>query len=84
MMAPGTLVQEARDLDWQDRALCAETDPEAFFPEEGSLTAAAKRVCQTCEVQPECLAYALRNREQYGIWGGLSIDERRALWTVAA
>ena len=66
-------------LSWQDRALCAQTDPEAFFPEKGGSTREAKRVCMSCEVQAECLEYALANDERFGIWGGLSERERRKL-----
>jgi WhiB family redox-sensing transcriptional regulator len=59
--------------------LCAQTDPEAFFPEQGGSTREAKRVCGRCEVQPECLEYALDTRQRYGVWGGLSERERRKL-----
>jgi WhiB family redox-sensing transcriptional regulator len=62
---------------WQDRALCAETDPEAFFPEKGGSTRDAKRICAGCEVKAECLAYALEHDERFGIWGGMSERERR-------
>lgn len=65
------------ELQWQERALCAQTDPEAFFPEKGGSTREAKRVCLTCEVRSECLDYALANDERFGIWGGLSERERR-------
>ncbi|WP_257477216.1 WhiB family transcriptional regulator [Acidipropionibacterium jensenii] len=64
---------------WQARALCAQTDPEAFFPEKGGSTREAKRICEHCEVQAECLAYALANDERFGIWGGLSEMERRRI-----
>lgn len=64
---------------WQDRALCAQTDPEAFFPEKGGSTREAKRICLGCEVKDECLEYALANDERFGIWGGLSERERRRL-----
>lgn len=66
-------------LGWQDQALCAQTDPEAFFPEKGGSTREAKRVCSTCDVRAECLEYALANDERFGIWGGLSERERRKL-----
>jgi len=66
-------------LAWQDRALCSQTDPEAFFPEKGGSTRDAKKVCVGCEVKAECLDYALRNDERFGIWGGLSERERRKL-----
>ena len=62
---------------WRLDALCAETDPEAFFPEKGGSTREAKRVCVSCDVRTECLEYALSNDERFGIWGGLSERERR-------
>jgi WhiB family redox-sensing transcriptional regulator len=65
--------------DWQERALCAQTDPEAFFPEKGGSTREAKRICAGCEVRAECLEYALAHDERFGIWGGLSERERRRL-----
>jgi WhiB family transcriptional regulator, redox-sensing transcriptional regulator len=67
------------DEEWQERALCAQTDPEAFFPEKGGSTREAKRICQGCEVKDECLESALANDERFGIWGGLSERERRRL-----
>jgi WhiB family redox-sensing transcriptional regulator len=66
-------------LSWQADALCAQTDPEAFFPEKGGSTRDAKKICTTCEVKAECLEYALQNDERFGIWGGLSERERRKL-----
>ena len=65
--------------EWQDRALCAQTDPEAFFPEKGGSTREAKKICLGCEVRHECLDYALAHDERFGIWGGLSERERRRL-----
>lgn len=65
--------------EWYDRALCAETDPEAFFPEKGGSTREAKKICLGCEVRYECLEYALAHDERFGIWGGLSERERRRL-----
>jgi WhiB family redox-sensing transcriptional regulator len=65
------------ELSWQERALCAQTDPEAFFPEKGGSTRDAKKVCVGCEVRSECLEYALQHDERFGIWGGLSERERR-------
>lgn len=67
------------DDQWQERGLCAQTDPEAFFPEKGGSTREAKRICQGCEVRDRCLEYALANDERFGIWGGLSERERRRL-----
>ena len=71
------------EQEWQERALCAQTDPEAFFPEKGGSTREAKRICAGCEVRAECLEYALANDERFGIWGGLSERERRRLRRAA-
>ncbi len=73
------MVTDDASLGWQERALCAQTDPEAFFPEKGGSTREAKKVCTGCEVRAECLEYALANDERFGIWGGLSERERRRL-----
>ena len=70
-------------LAWQQHALCAQTDPEAFFPEKGGSTREAKAVCQSCSVREECLEYALAHDERFGIWGGLSERERRRLRRAA-
>ena len=74
---PGLADEDAQS--WQERSLCAETDPEAFFPEKGGSTREAKKICTGCEVKAECLEYALANDERFGIWGGLSERERRRL-----
>jgi len=74
------ITEDDADADlWQERALCAQTDPEAFFPEKGGSTREAKRICLGCEVRDECLDYALAHDERFGIWGGLSERERRRL-----
>jgi WhiB family transcriptional regulator, redox-sensing transcriptional regulator len=67
------------ETSWQERALCAQTDPEAFFPEKGGSTREAKKVCLSCDVRAECLEYALAHDERFGIWGGMSERERRRL-----
>ncbi len=74
-----SLLLVADEPDWHERALCAQTDPEAFFPEKGGSTREAKRICTGCEVRSECLTYALAHDERFGIWGGLSERERRRL-----
>jgi WhiB family redox-sensing transcriptional regulator len=73
------VADEEAEVSWQERALCAQTDPEAFFPEKGGSTREAKKVCVSCEVRAECLEYALEHDERFGIWGGLSERERRKL-----
>ena len=70
--------------DWREWALCAEVDPDAFFPEKGESTRAAKNICRRCLVKVECLRSALANDERFGVWGGLSERERRRLRGRAA
>ncbi|MBY0285595.1 MAG: WhiB family transcriptional regulator [Mycobacteriaceae bacterium] len=65
--------------EWSARAVCSQTDPEAFYPEKGGSTKDAKKVCQGCPVQKKCLQWALDHDERYGVWGGLSERERRRL-----
>jgi len=72
-------VGDDNPLAWQSDSLCAQTDPEAFFPEKGGSTRDAKRICGSCEVKSQCLEYAFANDERFGIWGGLSERERRKL-----
>ncbi|NQX11144.1 WhiB family transcriptional regulator [Microbacteriaceae bacterium VKM Ac-2855] len=72
-------IDESGALAWQADSLCAQTDPEAFFPEKGGSTREAKKICTSCEVRSQCLEYALQNDERFGIWGGLSERERRKL-----
>ena len=64
---------------WWFAGLCAQTDPELFFPEKGGSTRAAKAVCAGCPVRAECLGYALAHDERFGVWGGTSERERRRL-----
>lgn len=64
---------------WMDGAVCAQTDPESFYPEKGGSTKEAKRVCLFCDVRAECLQYALTHNERWGVWGGHSERERRKL-----
>lgn len=78
------LFTEVIEEDWQERALCAQTDPEAFYPDKGGSVREAKRICQGCDVRAECLEYALAHDERFGIWGGMSERERRKLKKRAA
>lgn len=71
-------------MDWRDHAACLDADPELFFPvnDQGPALlqiAAAKTVCQRCPVIRECLSWALEAGEAFGVWGGLSEGERRAM-----
>ena len=65
--------------NWMDLAACDGTDNATFFPEIGGSTREAKRVCAVCPVRGDCLAYALDNRIAFGVWGGLSEQQRSRL-----
>ena len=69
----------SEDTSWQDLANCLGVDPDLFFPERGASTREAKEVCRGCVVREDCLEYALRNGEKFGIWGGMSERERRRI-----
>ena len=75
----GTILDPDGDLAWQALAVCPQTDPEAFFPENGASDADAKRVCWSCDVREQCLEYALKHDQRFGIWGGLGERERRKI-----
>jgi WhiB family redox-sensing transcriptional regulator len=62
---------------WHSKALCAQTDPEAFFPIIGGTARPAKQVCAACPVRQECLEWALEVGDAHGIYGGLTAKERR-------
>jgi RNA polymerase sigma factor (sigma-70 family) len=64
--------------DWTSLAACKETDPAELFV-RGAAQNRAKLICRGCPVQPECLADALDNEIEFGIWGGMTVRERSAL-----
>lgn len=76
------LEAEAAATSWMSWALCAETNPEAFFPEKGGSPKSAKQVCDGCPVRAECLDYALDNGIDFGVWGGTTEADRRRLKRV--
>lgn len=64
---------------WMKFANCLNTDADVFYPELGCSVSDAKRVCGRCSVTEDCLDFALVNDERFGVWGGLSERQRRAL-----
>jgi len=80
------LVEPGRVDDWETRSVCSRGDDTLFFHPEGERGATrraraeeAKAICRSCPVMMECRAKALRTREPYGTWGGMSEDERAAV-----
>lgn len=65
-------------VDWTSAAACREGDPDALFV-QGAEQNVAKKVCKGCRVRMECLADALDNQVEFGVWGGMTERERRAL-----
>ena len=64
--------------DWPSQAACRNGDPDALFV-QGAAQNRAKLVCMGCPVRTECLADALDHRVEFGVWGGMTERERRAL-----
>lgn len=80
-MADGALVvaaMSARAVHWVELAVCGEVDPALFFPDENSQAAAARAVCRSCEVRPQCLEHALDHFET-GVWGGFTEKAREGM-----
>ncbi len=70
-----------RPESWRSRANCAEdnVNPELFYIGLDDEVRQAKRICLGCVVVDECLKYALSRGEEYGIWGGMTVDDRKKL-----
>ena len=69
----------ASNQEWQDLAACREIAVELFFPPAEQESEVAKAVCSDCMVRQPCLEFALAEGERFGIWGGLTSQERRSL-----
>ena len=70
------------DRDWRLLTPCRHADPELFFPVSASgpslnQVTQAKVICAGCSVRRQCLAFALDTRQDHGVWGGMSEQERR-------
>jgi WhiB family transcriptional regulator, redox-sensing transcriptional regulator len=82
MRAEKEFIALAEGIQKHGAPVCQQTDPELWFPESGGENfqyRTAKKFCQRCPVKAECLALALANNEQYGIWGGLTTKDRQRL-----
>ncbi|MEV6046870.1 WhiB family transcriptional regulator [Streptomyces xanthochromogenes] len=65
-------------LGWSERAVCKESDADALFAETARQQEAVA-LCGACPVRTQCLAHALDQRIEFGVWGGMTERERRAL-----
>lgn len=73
---PGVPAEDA--TAWKQQAVCANSDPDLLFV-TGAAQRDAARLCSGCPVKTECLAEALDNQVEYGVWGGMTERQRRAL-----
>ncbi len=64
---------------WMADGICAQTDPDAFFPENGGSSKPAKRICMRCPVRVTCLTYSLDTEQAYGVWGGVAEQQRNQM-----
>lgn len=64
------------ETDWRSSALCSQTDPELFWPDQGVSAEPAIKICMACDVRPECLEFALVEGIQDGVYGGMSSRAR--------
>ena len=64
---------------WQDRAACFGVEPDVFFPISEEEAGPALAFCGVCRIREECLSWALKNGERYGVWGGTTEQQRRRL-----
>lgn len=58
---------------WTDEAICAQSDPEKWFPDHFKLEVTPMRICQTCPVQLTCARYALETQPEHGVWAGTPV-----------
>ena len=81
-LLPNTDTQpEAATANWRNEANCRDSDPDMFFPKfnKGEYADAAIEFCSKCLVQNQCLTYAVRNKIEDGIWGGMTPEARKKL-----
>jgi WhiB family transcriptional regulator, redox-sensing transcriptional regulator len=66
-------------VEWVREARCKQHDPDVFFAQGAAEERLAVQVCRSCSVQEQCLAYALTSGIEFGVWGGLTENQRRQL-----
>lgn len=81
-------ILDLRPPEWQERAACQDIGFELYFTDisgtRSSEERAAQKACETCEVRSQCLQFAVDNRIEYGVYGGMTARPRRALWAPAS
>jgi WhiB family transcriptional regulator, redox-sensing transcriptional regulator len=82
VLRPNYPINPDQDGHWREQAACRRADPELFFPVSASgpsldQVARAKAVCAGCRVKRQCLSFALRTRQEHGVWAGMSEQELR-------
>lgn len=76
------MIEPTVHLEWMDRSACLDSDPELFFPEgryQEAWIKEAKAVCRSCPVRELCLERALDNKEEFGVFGGTTLADRRRM-----
>lgn len=73
------LLLGSTDRSWVEQAACRGSAVGWFFPRDAERVNAQRAVCARCPVREECLDYALATNEKYGVWGGMSVKERKSL-----
>jgi WhiB family transcriptional regulator, redox-sensing transcriptional regulator len=67
------------DLAWKDDGACRGANPDLWFIKSPEFVDAARQICERCPVRRDCLEHALNTPEEYGMWGGVTEQERRAI-----
>jgi WhiB family redox-sensing transcriptional regulator len=76
---PSLAVPITEERPWAVFAACKDHDPDTFFPVTPEAEHEAIRICQGCPVRLDCLEFALEARVRFGVWGGMTEKQRRAL-----
>jgi WhiB family redox-sensing transcriptional regulator len=74
-----TTARSTMVMEWVQHGPCGKAEPDALFVQGGAAQRVAKRLCLGCPVIAECLADALDNRTEFGVWGGMTERQRREL-----
>jgi WhiB family redox-sensing transcriptional regulator len=72
-------VLRAEPQPWARMAACSQSDPALFFPGPGEPVRPGRRICKDCDCRTDCLAWALRNHQGSGIWGGSTGKDRERI-----